>query len=317
MLTLYPLIEPYTQIQLQVDPLHRLHVEQIGNPEGIPVVFLHGGPGAGSNENHRRYFDPAVYRIINFDQRGCNRSGPTGETRQNTTADLLLDIERIRLHLGIDSWVVFGGSWGATLGLLYAQHYPLRVSGLVLRGVFLARRSDRDWFFIDGANRLFPEAWDRFRGFIDPAQQQDLIAAYHQCMNAGDEALAIAAATHWADWTATVVAWMLNPSGFNPAADPVRVVNEVRIETHYAYHDYFIEENQILRHAESIPRVPTIIIHGRRDLTCTLDAAWQLHHALPGSELVIVREGGHLASEAVMIDALVTATNTMATRLIR
>jgi proline iminopeptidase len=317
MLTLYPVIEPCTQIQLQVDPLHHLHVEQSGNPDGIPVVFLHGGPGAGSNENHRRYFDPARYRIINFDQRGCHRSITAGEIRQNTTADLLLDIERIRQHLGIDSWLVFGGSWGATLALLYAQQYPQRVRGLVLRGVFLARRTDRDWFFTDGVNRLFPDAWDRFRRFIATTKQQDLVAAYYQCMTAGDEALAIAAASQWADWTATIVTWLLNPGGFNPAADPVRLVNEVRIETHYAHHDYFIEENQILRRADTVPRVPTIIIHGRRDLTCTLDAAWQLHQALPGSELVIVREGGHLASEPVMIDALVTATNTMVTRLTR
>lgn len=315
MLGLFPLLEPIRQHQLQVDSIHRIYFEQSGNTSAIPVLFIHGGPGLGSNENHRRYFDPALYHIINFDQRGCNRSSPNGETRNNTTADLLSDIELIRKHLGIEKWLIFAGSWGATLGLLYAERYPQRVLGMLLRGVFLARKTDRDWFFQDGVNRLFPDAWDSFRNYITPERQHDLVSAYFDCLHHSNDATAIAAATHWSAWTGTVVSWMLNVTGFTIAADVPRMLNEVRIETHYARHDYFIEENIILKLISKVPEVPVIIIHGRRDLTCTLDAAWQLHQALPGSELVIVREGGHLASEPVMVDALVRATNAMATRL--
>lgn len=316
MLTLFPAIVPNRQHHLQVDPIHCLYVEQSGQPEGIPVLFIHGGPGAGSTENHRRYFDPALYRIINFDQRGCNRSSPAGETRNNTTLDLLDDIERIRKFLGIDKWLVFGGSWGATLALLYAERYPACVLGMVLRGVFLARQSDRDWFFQDGVKRMFPDAWETFCNFIPPEQQNDLVGAYHDCVHGGNRAQSIAAATAWSNWSGTIVTWMLDKTEINFAADADRILNEVRIETHYAKHHYFIEDNTILKQIGAIPAVPIVIIHGRRDLTCTLDAAWQLHQALPDSELQIVHEGGHLASEPAMVDALVNATNTMATRLL-
>ena len=316
MLTLFPAIVPYEQHQLQVDPVHCLYFEQSGQPEGIPVLFVHGGPGAGSTENHRRYFDPALYRIINFDQRGCNRSSPAGETRNNTTLDLLADIEQIRKFLGIDKWLVFGGSWGATLALLYAEHYPSCVLGIVIRGVFLARQSDRDWFFQDGVKRMFPDAWDKFCNFIPPERQNDLVGAYHDCVHGENRAQSIAAATAWSNWSGTIVTWMLDKADINVAADTGRILNEVRIETHYARHHYFIEENTILQQIHAIPEVPIVIIHGRRDLTCTLDAAWQLHQALPRSELQIVHEGGHLASEPAMVDALVNATNTMAARLL-
>jgi len=315
MLTLFPAIEPVRQHQIQVDPLHRIYVEQSGNLSGLPVIFIHGGPGAGSSENHRRYFDPALYHIINFDQRGCNRSSPQGETRNNTTADLLADIELIRVQLGIEKWIIFGGSWGATLGLLYAEHYPQRVLGMVLRGVFLARQADRDWFFQDGVKRIFPDAWDRFCNYIDPGRQHDLVCAYYDCIHQGDSALAVAAATEWSRWTGTIVSWTMNTSDYYHAADINRMMNEVRIETHYARHAYFIAENCILDRIRQVPEVPIMIIHGRRDLTCTLDAAWQLHQALPDSELKIVHEGGHLASEPVMVDALINATNRMATRV--
>lgn len=317
MLGLFPPLEPVRHYLLQVDSIHRVYFEQSGNTSALPVLFIHGGPGLGSSENHRRYFNPALYHIINFDQRGCNRSLPQRETRNNTTNDLLADIELIRNHLGIQRWLIFGGSWGATLGLLYAEKYPNRVLGMVLRGVFLARQSDRDWFFQDGVNRLFPDAWATFSNFIEPVRQHDLVSAYYDCIHhSNNDAQMLAAASHWSAWTATIVSWMLNPRDFNIAADVSRMMNEVRIETHYARHDYFIEENIILKQVRDIPDVPVIIIHGRRDLTCTLDAAWQLQHALPGSELVIVRDGGHLASEPVMVDALVHATNRMATRLL-
>ena len=315
MLSLFPPLEPVHKRVVKVDSIHHIYFEQSGNLSGLPVLFIHGGPGSGSNENHRRYFDPNLYHIINFDQRACYRSTPQGETRANTTADLLADIELIRNHLGLEQWLIFGGSWGATLALLYAQQYPARVLGMILRGVFLARKTDREWFFQEGANRLLPDAWDSFSSFIAPERQHNLVNAYYDCIHQGNEATAIAAATRWAIWTGTVVSWMLDTSGYNFVPDVSRMMNEVRIETHYARHDYFIEENSILNQISRIPQAPIMIIHGRRDLTCTLDSAWQLHHALPGSELVIVREGGHLASEAVMVNALVKATNSMAIKL--
>lgn len=313
MLTLFPPIEPFRQHRVPVDAVHTLYFEQSGNPAGIPVLFIHGGPGAGSTEKHRRYFDPSLYHIINFDQRGCNRSAPQGSVRNNSTAELLADIELIRERLGLERWLIFGGSWGSTLGLLYAETYPQRVTGMILRGVFLARQCDQDWFFQNGVNRLFPDAWEKFRNFITLADQHDLVRAYYEFVHHGQAELSRAAASHWASWTGTIVGWMLDASDY--PLDMDRVLNEVRIETHYARHNYFIEENQILDHIHQIPNVPITIIHGRRDLTCTLDASWALHQSLPGSELVIVRDGGHLASEPVMINALVQATNTMARRI--
>ncbi len=313
MYTLYPPIEPLNQHRVQVDSVHTLYFEQSGNLAGIPVLFIHGGPGAGSTEKHRRYFDPTLYHIINFDQRGCNRSTPQGSVRNNSTEELLADIELIRERLGLEQWLIFGGSWGSTLCLLYAEAFPQRVTGMILRGVFLARQCDQDWFFQNGVNRLFPEAWDKFRNFITLAEQHNLVRAYYEIVHHEQAEFSRAAASHWASWTGTVVGWMLDSSDY--PIDMDRVLNEVRIETHYARHNYFIEENQILDRITQVPNVPTTIIHGRRDLTCTLDASWALHQSLPGSELVIVRDGGHLASEPVMINALIQATNTMARRI--
>ena len=311
---LYPEIEANESYRLKVDQVHTLYAEEAGNPQGIPVIFLHGGPGSGCNENHRRYFNPKKYRVVLFDQRGCHRSTPAGETKNNSTQDLLQDIERIREHLGIDQWMVFGGSWGATLGLLYAQSHPSRVLALVLRGTFLARQTDLDWFGRHGASMVFPDYWREFTEIIPVDERHDLVSAYHTRVHGADRKLRQAAALAWSKWAGRIVTYLLPGAGYEPG-DVDKTVCEVLIETHYAKHRYFIPENRILDNVAHLPAVPTRIIHGRRDLTCTLDASWSLHQALPDSELVVVKEGGHLAGEPVMVDALVTATDEMAKRL--
>lgn len=311
---LYPEINASNSYRLKVDPVHTIYVEEAGNPRGIPVIFLHGGPGSGCNENHRRYFNPKKYRVVLFDQRGCNRSTPVGETKNNSTQDLLQDIERIREHLGIEQWLVFGGSWGATLGLLYAQSHPSRVLGMILRGTFLARQKDLDWFGRKGASMIFPDYWQDFTGIIPDPERSDLISAYHARVHGADREARETAAMAWSKWAGRLVTYLLPGADYTPG-DVGKTVREVLIETHYAMHRYFIDENRILDNAALLPPVPVRIVHGRRDLTCTLDASWSLHRALHDSELVIVKEGGHLAGEPVMVDALVTATDDMAKRL--
>ena len=313
---LYPEIGASNSYRLKVDQVHTLYVEETGNPRGIPVIFLHGGPGSGCNENHRRYFNPKTYRVVLFDQRGCHRSTPAGETRNNSTPELLQDLERIREHLGIDQWMVFGGSWGATLGLLYAQSHPSRVLALVLRGTFLARQKDLDWFGKEGASMVFPDYWREFTEIIPEGERDDLVSAYHSRVHGADRKLRQAASLAWSKWAGRIVTYLLpGVSGEYTPENVDKTVCEVLIETHYAKNRYFIPENRILDNVARLPAVPTRIIHGRRDLTCTLDASWSLHQALPEAELVVVREGGHLAGEPVMVDALVSATDDMAERL--
>lgn len=312
---LYPEIEPFAVHALKVGTLHTLHVEESGSPEGIPVVFLHGGPGSGCKPYHRSFFDPQIYRAIVFDQRGCSRSAPQGETRENTTHDLIDDLETIRTTLGIDRWLLFGGSWGATLTLLYAETHPQRVSGIIVRGSFLARSSDLEWFISGGASRIFPDYWDEFVSHIPEGERDDLVKAYYLRAHSGDKDIAMAAAKRWSDWAGRVVTWLLSASGSGSPGDSQRMLNEVLIETHYASNRYFLDDNQLLRDANKIPAVPVTVIHGRRDLTCTLEASWQLHRALPESQLIILRESGHLAGDSGMIDALVRATDEMASQL--
>ncbi len=308
---LYPVIDAFNSYRLKVDPIHTIYVEEAGNPQGIPVIFLHGGPGSGCNENHRRYFNPKKYRVVLFDQRGCHRSAPVGETRNNSTPKLLQDIEHIRERLGIEQWLVFGGSWGATLALLYAQSYPSRVLGLILRGAFLARQKDLDWFSSEGASRVFPDYWQEFVGIIPEPERTDLVTAYHRRVHGDDRKARETAALAWSKWAGRLVTYLIPGADYTPG-DTEKAVQEVLIETHYAKNRYFIDENQILDSIASLPSVPVRIIHGRRDLTCTLEASWSLRQALPDADLVIVEEGGHLAGEPVMVDALVTATDEMA-----
>jgi proline iminopeptidase len=311
--SLYPEIEPNRHYELKADG-HHIYYEESGDPQGIPVIFLHGGPGSGSNENHRRYFDPKKYRIINFDQRGCNRSSPRGSVESNTTQYLLNDMEQIREQLGIDRWLIFAGSWGAALGLLYAQAQPEWVLGLVLRGTFLAREADLSWFAQSGVNRVFPDDWENFIRDIPAEERNDLVSAYYKRVHEGDDETQRYFARAWSEWAGKVVSWTLDEIK-QEEEDIELTLDQVRIETHYASHRYFIKENQILDNVKQLPAVPVAIIHGRRDLTCALESSWSLHKALPESELVIVREGGHLAGEPPMIDALIRATDQMAERL--
>lgn len=314
---LYPVIEPTQHFMLQTVGRHAVYVEECGNPRGIPVVFLHGGPGSGCKPYHRQFFDPTRYRIVLFDQRGCGRSTPQGETIDNTTSHLLADMEAIRERLEIDRWVLFGGSWGATLALLYAQACPGRVLAQVLRGTFLARQRDLDWFFARGVNAIFPDYWEETLAALGAGENPDIIDAAYERMHGGDPDTARRTAKAWSAWTGRIVTYLL-PEG--AAGEPAvqeegRLLNEVRIETHYARHRYFLQDDQILRAADRLPAVPTCIVHGRRDLTCTLESSWALHRALPGSRLTILREAGHLASEPQMIDALVAATDRLAEML--
>ncbi len=315
----YPALDAYAEHRLAVGDGHRLHVEEAGNPAGLPAVFLHGGPGSGCNPGHRRYFDPARYRIVLFDQRGAGRSEPFGETSNNTTAHLLADMEHIRRHLGIERWLVFGGSWGATLALLYAQAHAERVSALVLRGSFLARRDDLDWFVGErGARMIYPDAFAPFAAAV-PAGEGGLLERAARVMAGSDAVAKAELATAWADYTGAVVTLSL-PDAVVAAetsdrADPAPLVAKAAIEMHYAAARYFIREDQILQEMGRIPRVPTVIVHGRRDLTCTPAAAFALARALPHAQLRIVREAGHLGIEPGNIDALVRATDGLADAL--
>ena len=314
MKTLYPEIDPYARDRLSVSGGHVLYLEECGNPRGIPVVFLHGGPGSGCNERHRRYFNPKKYRIVIFDQRGCNRSTPRGSVAQNTTADLLRDVEQIRGHLGIGSWLVFGGSWGATLGLLYAEKYPEHVLGLILRGSFLARKRDLSWYAVDGANRILPEHWQAFIGHIPPRERKDVVAAYHRRIFGRNSRIRNQYARAWSEWATRIVTWN-SPEVKQERTNIKTILNQSRVESHYALNHYFIRDNQILKNVTRIPRVPITIIHGRRDLTCTLEASLSLHQSLPHSEFIIVPDAGHLAGEPAMVDALIHATDKMAKAL--
>ena len=312
---LYPALEPYAEYRLPSDGPHSIHVEECGKPDGIPALFLHGGPGSGCQPDHRRFFDPDYYRIILFDQRGAGRSTPLGETAQNSSQDLLNDMESLRRKLGLDRWLLFGGSWGAALALLYAEAFPAAVSGMILRGLFLARQRDLDWFFSDdGVCRLFPDAWSAFTRDVPLQERTDLIAAQHKRIHAGNGDTALGAARAWSAWGSSVVTWSAAPGidrGKAGSEDARRILAKARIESHYAQHRYFIQDNQILNCVDRLPSVPISIVHGRRDITCALESAWTLHLALPASRLLVVEDAGHLMSEAPMIDALLRETDRM------
>ncbi len=309
MFVLFPEIKPYKRHQLKVSDMHELYVDEAGNPDGLPVLFVHGGPGSACDASSRRFYDPGDYRIVTFDQRGCGRSTPHSSLEENTTQDLIEDIEKIREYLNIDQFVLFGGSWGSTLSLLYAQKYPSRVHAMVLRGIFLCRQVDLDWLYRDGANRIFPDNWEDFRKAIPESEREDLIEAYYKRLTGEDELARMAAAKAWS-------AWEGNCSKLRPSADtmakftkPHNAMALSRIETHYFMNKGFIEENQILKNMESIKDIPGTIIHGRYDIVCPLDNAYLLHHHWPASELHIVRDAGHSASEPGNVDALIRATH--------
>jgi len=306
---LYPEIRPYRAEHLAVDDIHSLYLEQVGNPEGLPAVFLHGGPGAGCEPYHRRFFDPERYRVVLFDQRGAGRSTPHAELRNNTTWDLVADIERIREHLGIDRWLVFGGSWGSTLALAYAQTHPERVSALVLRGIFLCRPHEVTWFYQHGASQLFPDYWEDFVSPIDPAERDDMLGAYHRLLTGSDELRRLAAAKAWSVWEGRTATLLPDERVAAHFAQPHVALSMARIECHYFMHQSFLRPNQLLEDAGRLAGIPGVIVHGRYDAICPLENAWELHHAWTGSELSIIAGAGHSAAEPDTRRRLVEATD--------
>ncbi|HET6432160.1 prolyl aminopeptidase [Dyella sp.] len=311
--TLYPEIEPFDSGFLKVSPLHTLYYEQSGNPNGKPVVFLHGGPGGGVNGKCRRFFDPALYRIVLFDQRGCGKSTPHAELTDNTTWDLVADIERLRQHLAIDRWQVFGGSWGSTLALAYAETHPDRVTELVLRGIFMLRRSELEWFYQKGCDALYPDAWETYLGAIPEAERGDLMSAYHRRLTSDGAATRIAAARAWSVWEgATSFLWQ-DQGHIDSSAEDEFALAFARIECHYFVHGGFFEhDDQLLRNVGRIRNIPATIVQGRYDVVCPIRSAWDLHRAWPEADLRIVQDAGHSAFEPGILHELVEATDRFA-----
>lgn len=313
MRTLYPEIEPYDTGRLQVDDRHALYYEQCGNPDGKPVVMLHGGPGGGCNAKMRRFHDPAKYRIVLFDQRGAGRSTPHADLVDNTTWDLVDDIEKLRALLGIERWQVFGGSWGSTLALAYAQTHPQRVTELVLRGIFMLRRWELAWFYQEGASRMFPEAWEHYLAPIPQDERGDMIAAYHRRLTSSDEATRLQAAKAWSIWEGATSYLHIDPDYATSHGDPAFALAFARIENHYFVNGGFFEaEDQLLRDAHRIADIPGVIVQGRYDVVCPAQSAWELHKAWPKAELIVNPASGHSAFEAEHVDALVRATDRFA-----
>jgi len=310
MRTPYPATEPISAEFIEVGGGHRVYFEDAGARDGIPVVFLHGGPGSGCKPSHRQFFAPEIYRSVLVDQRGSGKSTPFGGTEDNTTQGLVADLELIREHLHIDRWVLFGGSWGAALALYYAETHPERVLGMVLRGTFLARKRDVDWFFAEGANRMLPRGWHEFSEVV--GRSANMVEHLHSTVFGADTSAAEAVARAWARWSGEVVCYAIDNAGAEGEEPMPTVLAKTRIELHYAKNGYFIRENQLLEDIGRLPKVPVTIVHGQRDLTCTPDAAWDLHQAIPGSRLKILRTAGHLSGESLMTDALLDAADEMA-----
>jgi proline iminopeptidase len=310
---LYPEIEPYRTGHLPVSDQHTLYVEECGNPDGLPVVFLHGGPGAGLSPYHRRFFDPERYRVVLFDQRGAGRSTPFASLDANTTQDLVADIEKIRTHLGIGHWMVFGGSWGSTLALAYAEAYPERVTALVLRGIFLGRAEELRWFneMDGGARRIFPERWARYRDFIPEAERGDMIEAYWRRLDGEDEALRLAAARAWSAWEGGSTTLVHDPDAPGDFEEPHKAVSLARLEAHYFRHGMFLQPDQLLRGIDRIRHIPGVIVHGRYDIICPATTAFDLHLAWPEAAFHIVL-AGHSASDPAIVDKLIEATDRFA-----
>jgi proline iminopeptidase len=310
--TLYDEIEPFDTGLLRVSAVHELYYEQCGNPRGKPVVFLHGGPGAGLVPDYRRFFDPEVYRVILFDQRGSGRSVPHASLDDNTTWHLVQDIEQLREHFGVDQWLVFGGSWGSTLALAYAETHPERVGGLVLRGIFLGRQNEARWFYEDsqGASAIFPDNWEDFLRVIPKAERGDMIGAYYRRLTSTDEATRQEAARAWSIWESSALRLLPDQELIDEFSEPEKAVALARIECHYFTNNCFFEtDNYLLEHVDRIRHIPAVIVHGRYDIICPLMSAWELHRAWPEATLNIIPDAGHATSEPGITDALVRATD--------
>ena len=310
---LYPPIEPHRTGRLRVSDVHELYFEESGNPDGKPVVFLHGGPGGGSDPKVRRFFHPEKYRVVMFDQRGCGKSTPYASLEANTTWDLVADIERLREHLGIARWQVFGGSWGSTLALAYAEKHPDRVTELVLRGIFLLRKKEIDWFYQEGASILFPDAWEPYLAHIPEAERGDLVAAYHKRLTSEDPAVRLQAAKIWSGWEGATSKLLPDASFAGHYEEDEFALAFARIEAHYFVNRGFFEvDGQLLQGAGRIRHIPGVIVQGRYDVVCPIISAWALHRAWPEADFVISPDAGHSAWEPPNTRALVAATDKFA-----
>lgn len=308
----YPDIEPYETGFLDVGDGHSVYYERVGTPGARPAVFLHGGPGGGIAPDYRRFFDPARYDLLLFDQRGCGRSTPHAGLEANTTWHLVEDIERLRQLVGCDKWLVFGGSWGSTLALAYAQTHPERVSALILRGIYTVTRAEIDWYYRFGVSQMFPEAWERFLAPIPETERDDLIAAYRRRLTAEEEAIRLEAAQAWAIWEGTTITLLPRPEVEQTFGDAHFALAFARLENHYFLHDCWLEPGQLLRDAGKLRGIPGEIIHGRYDMPCPVKTAYDLHRAWPEARLHIVEGAGHAATEPGIRDRLIRATDRFA-----
>ncbi|CAM4467764.1 prolyl aminopeptidase [Nocardia ninae] len=315
--TLYPEIDCHDSGKLDVGDGQSMYWEVSGNPDGKPVVLLHGGPGGGVSPVHRQFFDPAAYRIVLLDQRGCGRSTPHvadgASLATNTTQHLIADIEALRTHLGIDRWQVFGGSWGSTLALAYAETHPDRVTELVLRGIFLLRRKEIDWYYNGAAGYVYPAEWEKFLAPVPESERdQDLVEVYHRLLHSADEEVALAAAVAWSTWEGATSSLLPQPDRVAETAEPRFALAFARIENHYFRNHAFLDEGQLLRDIDRITHIPTVIVQGRHDIVCPTVSAWDLHKAMPGSQLHIVEDAGHASYEPGITHHLIEATDRFA-----
>lgn len=310
MRSLYPPVEPFERTRLRVGSVHELYVEQSGNPDGTPVVFLHGGPGGGTDPVHRRYFDPARYRIVLFDQRGAGRSTPYASLEENTTWDLVDDIERIREHVGVERWHVFGGSWGSTLALTYAATHPERVKSLTLRGIFLVRALELRWFYQEGASFVFPDSWEGYLEPIPPEERGDLLSAYYRRLTSDDEALRLTAARAWSTWEASASRLFIDEALMQRCGEDSFALAFARIESHYFVNKgFFDKDGWLLEQVDRFRHIPATIVQGRYDMVCPMRSAWDLAKAWPEADLIVVPDAGHASSEPGVVDALIDATD--------
>ncbi len=309
MKTKYSPIEPYKTGFLPVSSLHEIYWEESGNPKGLPVIFLHGGPGSGTEASHRCYFDPKIYRIVLMDQRGCGKSKPHSSLKDNTTWHLVDDIEKLRDHLNINKWVVFGGSWGSTLSLAYAETYPDRVLSLILRGIFLGRPKELKWFYQFGAHHIFPDEWEKYIDPIPLAERDDLIHAFYRRLTSSDEAVRKRAASAWSAWEGAALKLIFDPSLFMQFTEDTHADALARVECHYFINNCFFKtDNWLIEQAGAIRKIPGIIVQGRYDIVCPMESAWELHKAWPEAQFEVIKDAGHAASEPGITDALIRAT---------
>ncbi len=312
--TLYPPINPHDSGMLDVGDGHQVYWEVCGNPEGKPVVFLHGGPGGGCGPSHRQLFNPEKYRIVLFDQRGCGRSLPHANLDANTTWDLVADIERLRVMLSIEKWQVFGGSWGSTLAIAYAETHPERVTEIILRGIFLLRQRELDWYYQEGASWLSPDRWEEFLAPIPAAERGDLVTAYHKRLTGTDDAARLEAARAWSRWEAGTITLLPDYGMIDKFSDAHFALAFARIENHYFVHKGFMEEGQLLANVGRLKDIPGVIVQGRYDLATPAKSAWELHKAWPDAQFHLVEAAGHAYNEPGILDKLIGATDAFADR---